>query len=101
MHRSTADGQKERKTERCRLTQARLETTGDKLTSVTEPITQGRQISGRFGHPRRERGDRTSILPRCLSFGSLTTDAIVWIETLYVRDVISVFLQYRDFRISI
>lgn len=99
VHRSTADGQKEKKTERCRLTQARLEATGDKLTSrrrwPSRSLRVDRSPKVRTSETReRERSDLDS---RGVSFDSLTTDAVVWTETLYVRDVISVFLQYKTF----
>jgi len=63
VHRSMVNGQKERKTERCRLTQARLEVTGDKPSSRSGPTDPWR-----FGLGRREKGDWTSALAasRCL-----------------------------------
>jgi hypothetical protein len=69
VHRSTADGQKERKTER--LTQARLEATGDKLTSRRRRPSRSLRVdrSPKVWRPgrRRERGDRTSRFSRAVS----------------------------------
>jgi len=51
---------------------------------VGSPTDQGRQIpeGSDLGDEKKEIGPRLS---RGVSFSSLTTDAIVWTETLYVK----------------